>query len=80
MIALMHYGESGVGDITALSGEQDGYFRLRTGTFARSSQSPPTPTYHSQLRKAALSDRQVHYEKAAWPLLWRRRQLDMSDD
>jgi mRNA-degrading endonuclease RelE of RelBE toxin-antitoxin system len=33
LIALTHYGESGVGDIKALSGEWDGYFRLRAGDF-----------------------------------------------
>jgi mRNA-degrading endonuclease RelE of RelBE toxin-antitoxin system len=33
LIALTHYGESGVGDIKALAGEWDGYFRLRTGDF-----------------------------------------------
>ena len=34
LIALTDYGESGVGDIKALSGEWDGYFRLRVGIFA----------------------------------------------
>lgn len=33
LIALMHYGESSAGDIKALSGEWDGYFRLRVGDF-----------------------------------------------
>ena len=33
LIALTHYGESGAGDIRALSGEWDGYFRLRLGDF-----------------------------------------------
>jgi mRNA interferase RelE/StbE len=33
LIALTNYGESGVGDIKALSGEWDGYFRLRVGDF-----------------------------------------------
>jgi mRNA interferase RelE/StbE len=33
LTALAHYGESGVGDIKALSGEWDGYFRLRVGDF-----------------------------------------------
>ena len=33
LIALTHYGESGVGDIRALSGEWDGFFRLRVGDF-----------------------------------------------
>ena len=33
LIALTHYGESGVGYIKALSGEWDGYFRLRVGDF-----------------------------------------------
>jgi mRNA interferase RelE/StbE len=31
--ALTRYGESGEGDIKALSGEWDGYFRLRVGDF-----------------------------------------------
>ena len=31
--ALDRYGESGEGDIRALSGEWDGYFRLRVGDF-----------------------------------------------
>lgn len=31
--ALSRYGESGEGDIKALSGEWDGYFRLRVGDF-----------------------------------------------
>jgi mRNA-degrading endonuclease RelE of RelBE toxin-antitoxin system len=33
LIALTRYGESGEGDIKALSGEWDGYFRLRVGDF-----------------------------------------------
>jgi len=33
LIALTQYGESGVGDIKALSGEWDGCFRLRAGDF-----------------------------------------------
>lgn len=33
LLALTHYGESGMGDIKALSGEWDGYFRLRAGDF-----------------------------------------------
>jgi mRNA interferase RelE/StbE len=33
LIALTRYGESGEGDIRALSGEWDGYFRLRVGDF-----------------------------------------------
>jgi mRNA interferase RelE/StbE len=31
--ALTRYGESGEGDIKALSGEWDGHFRLRVGDF-----------------------------------------------
>ena len=31
--ALTRYGESGEGDIKALSGEWNGYFRLRVGDF-----------------------------------------------
>jgi mRNA-degrading endonuclease RelE of RelBE toxin-antitoxin system len=31
--ALGRYGELGEGDIRALSGERDGYFRLRVGDF-----------------------------------------------
>jgi len=33
LIALTRYGESGEGDIKALSREWDGYFRLRVGDF-----------------------------------------------
>jgi mRNA interferase RelE/StbE len=33
LIALTRYGDSGEGDIKALSGEWDGYFRLRVGDF-----------------------------------------------
>jgi mRNA interferase RelE/StbE len=33
LVALTNYGESGVGDIKTLSGEWDGYFRLRAGDF-----------------------------------------------
>jgi mRNA interferase RelE/StbE len=33
LVALTRYGESGEGDIKALSGEWDGYFRLRVGDF-----------------------------------------------
>jgi mRNA interferase RelE/StbE len=33
LLALTRYGESGEGDIKALSGEWDGYFRLRVGDF-----------------------------------------------
>ena len=33
LIALTRYGESGEGDIKALSGDWDGYFRLRVGDF-----------------------------------------------
>jgi mRNA-degrading endonuclease RelE of RelBE toxin-antitoxin system len=33
LIALSHYGESGAGNIKALSGKWDGYFRLRVGEF-----------------------------------------------
>lgn len=33
LIALTHYGESGIGDIKALSGEWDGCLRLRVGDF-----------------------------------------------
>ena len=33
LIALTRYGESGEGDIKALSGEWDGYFRLRVEDF-----------------------------------------------
>ncbi len=33
LIALTRYGESGEGDIKALSGEWEGYFRLRVGDF-----------------------------------------------
>jgi mRNA-degrading endonuclease RelE of RelBE toxin-antitoxin system len=32
-MALTRYGETGEGDIKALSGEWDGYFRLRVGDF-----------------------------------------------
>jgi len=31
--ALTRFGETGEGDIKALSGEWDGYFRLRVGEF-----------------------------------------------
>jgi len=33
LVALTRYGESGEGDIKALSGEWDGTFRLRVGDF-----------------------------------------------
>jgi len=33
LLALTRYGESGDGDIKALSGEWDGCFRLRVGDF-----------------------------------------------
>jgi mRNA interferase RelE/StbE len=33
LMALTRYGESGEGDIKALSGDWDGYFRLRVGDF-----------------------------------------------
>jgi len=33
LVALTRYGETGEGDIKALSGEWDGYFRLRVGDF-----------------------------------------------
>jgi mRNA-degrading endonuclease RelE of RelBE toxin-antitoxin system len=33
LVALTRYGESGEGDIKALSGEWDGYFRLRVGDY-----------------------------------------------
>jgi mRNA interferase RelE/StbE len=33
LLALTRYGESGEGDLKALSGEWDGYFRLRVGDF-----------------------------------------------
>lgn len=33
LLALTRFGESGDGDIKALSGEWDGYFRLRIGDF-----------------------------------------------
>ena len=33
LTALTHYGQSGVGDIKALSGEWSGCFRLRVGDF-----------------------------------------------
>jgi len=33
LVAPTRYGESGEGDIKALSGEWDGYFRLRVGDF-----------------------------------------------
>jgi len=33
LLALTRYGESGEGDIKALSGEWDGFFRLRVGEF-----------------------------------------------
>jgi mRNA-degrading endonuclease RelE of RelBE toxin-antitoxin system len=33
LTALTHYGESGVGDTKALSGEWEGYFQLRVGDF-----------------------------------------------
>jgi mRNA-degrading endonuclease RelE of RelBE toxin-antitoxin system len=35
--ALSRFGETGEGDIKALSGDWDGYFRLRAGDFASSS-------------------------------------------
>jgi mRNA-degrading endonuclease RelE of RelBE toxin-antitoxin system len=33
LLALTRYGQSGEGDIRALSGEWDGYWRLRVGDF-----------------------------------------------
>jgi mRNA interferase RelE/StbE len=33
LLALTRYGESGDGDIKALSGEWEGYYRLRIGDF-----------------------------------------------
>ena len=33
LLALTRYGESGEGDIKALSGDWDGYYRLRVGDF-----------------------------------------------
>jgi mRNA-degrading endonuclease RelE of RelBE toxin-antitoxin system len=33
LLALTRYGELGEGDIKSLSGEWDGYFRLRVGDF-----------------------------------------------
>ncbi len=33
LLALTRYGESGEGDIKALSGTWDGYFRLRVGDY-----------------------------------------------
>ncbi len=33
LTALTRYGETGEGDIKALSGDWDGYFRLRVGDF-----------------------------------------------
>jgi mRNA interferase RelE/StbE len=41
LLALTRYGESGEGDIKALSGEWDGYFRLRVGDFRVIFQSAP---------------------------------------
>ena len=33
LLALTRYGDSGEGDIRALSGDWDGYYRLRVGDF-----------------------------------------------
>ncbi|MDP9054574.1 MAG: type II toxin-antitoxin system RelE/ParE family toxin [Acidobacteriota bacterium] len=33
LLALTRYGDSGEGDIKALSGDWDGYYRLRAGDF-----------------------------------------------
>ena len=33
LLALTRYGDSGEGDIKALSGDWDGYYRLRVGNF-----------------------------------------------
>ena len=33
LLALTRYGDSGEGDIKALSGDWDGYYRLRVGDF-----------------------------------------------
>ena len=39
--ALTRYGESGEGNIKALSGDWDGYFRLRVGDFRVIFQTSP---------------------------------------
>lgn len=41
LLALTRYGESGVGDVKALSGGWDGYFRLRVGDFRVIFQAAP---------------------------------------
>jgi mRNA-degrading endonuclease RelE of RelBE toxin-antitoxin system len=41
LMALTRYGETGEGDIKAVSGEWDGCFRLRIGDFRVVFQIPP---------------------------------------
>jgi mRNA interferase RelE/StbE len=53
LIALTRYGESGEGDTKALSGEWDGYFRLRVGDFRVIFQITPEAVVIARVRHRA---------------------------